>query len=83
MSTHNLCFEQKCEIYQNFLSENYQFLEVIFSIYLNRRVFVMCKIMRQEEHFMKSCKQMKYKLNTRLPVQCVSVIFLVVYLTIK
>ena len=26
-----------------FLSENFQFLEVKFSIYLNRRVFVMCK----------------------------------------
>ena len=27
--------------YQSFLSENFQFLEVNFSIYLNRRVFVM------------------------------------------
>ena len=27
--------------YQIFLSENFQFLEVKFSIYLNRRVFVM------------------------------------------
>ena len=27
-----------------FLSENFQFLEVKFSIYLNRRVFVMQKI---------------------------------------
>ena len=26
-----------------FLSENFQFLEVKFSVYLNRRVFVMCK----------------------------------------
>ena len=41
MSTHNLCFEQKYEQYQSFLSENFQFLEVKFSIYLNRRVFVM------------------------------------------
>ena len=40
-STHNLCFEQKCEKYQNFLSENFQFLVVKFSIYLNRCVFVM------------------------------------------
>ena len=30
MSTHNLYFEQKCEKYQ-FLSENFQFLEVKFS----------------------------------------------------
>ena len=41
MSTHNLCFEQKYEKYQNFLSENFQFLEVKFSIHLNRCVFVM------------------------------------------
>ena len=48
MSTHNLCFEQKYEKYQSFLSENFQVLEVKFSIYLNRRVSVMdslrCKI---------------------------------------
>ena len=41
-STHNLCFEQKYEIYQIFLFENFMFFEVKFSIYLNRRVFVMC-----------------------------------------
>ena len=41
MSTHNLCFEQKYEKYQIFLYENFQFLEVKFSIYLNRHVFVM------------------------------------------
>ena len=41
-STHNLCFEQKYEKYHSlFLSENFKFLEVEFSIYLNRRVFVM------------------------------------------
>ena len=34
-------FEQKYEKYQNFLSENFQFLVVKFSVYLNRRVFVM------------------------------------------
>ena len=41
MSTYNLCFEQKYEKYQRFLSDNFQFLEVKFSIYLHRRVFVM------------------------------------------
>ena len=41
MSIHNLCFEQKFDKYQIFLSENFQFLEVKFSIYLNRRVFIM------------------------------------------
>ena len=41
MSTHNLCFEQKYEKYLSFLSEKVQFLEMKFSIYLNRHVFVM------------------------------------------
>ena len=41
MCTHNLCFEQKHEKYQNFLSGNFPFLVVIFSVYFNRRVFVM------------------------------------------
>ena len=36
MSTHNLCFEQKFEKYLSILSENFQFLEVKFSIYLNQ-----------------------------------------------
>ena len=40
-STYNLCFEQKYEKYQRFLSENFQFLEVKFSTYLHMRVFVM------------------------------------------
>ena len=43
-STHNLCFEQKYENYQTFLSENFQFLEVKFCIYLYRRVFVMASV---------------------------------------
>ena len=42
-STHNLCFEQKYKKYQSFLTENFQFLEVKFSLYLNRRVFVMMR----------------------------------------
>ena len=42
-NTHNLCFEQKCEKYQKFLSENFHFLVGKFSIYLNRHVFVMKK----------------------------------------
>ena len=42
-STHNLCFEQKYEKYQNFSYENFLFffLVVHFSVYLDRRVFVM------------------------------------------
>ena len=42
-STHNLCFEQKYENYQNFSSENFQFLVVKISVYLNRHVFVMLR----------------------------------------
>ena len=37
-STRNLCFEQELEQYRNFF---YPYLVVKFSIYLNRRVFVM------------------------------------------
>ena len=44
MSTHNLCFEQKYEKYQNCLYEHFQFLVVKFSLYLNRHVFVMFTI---------------------------------------
>ena len=40
-SIHNLCLVQKNENYQNFSSESFHFLAVKFSIYLNRRVFVM------------------------------------------
>ena len=39
--THSLCFEQKYEKYQNFLSEKFHFSVVKFSVYLNRRIFVM------------------------------------------
>ena len=42
MSTHNLCFEQKFEKkILEFLAKNFHFLEVKFSVYLNRLVFVM------------------------------------------
>ena len=40
-STHNVYVEQRYEKYQNFLSENFTFLVVKFSIYLNMRVFIM------------------------------------------
>ena len=43
-STHNLCLKQKYEKYQSFLSEKFQFLEVKFSLYFNRRVSVMFRI---------------------------------------
>ena len=44
MNTHNLCFEQKYEKYQNFLSANDSFLVIKFSIYLNRHVFVLSSL---------------------------------------
>ena len=40
-SVHNQCFKQEYENHQSSLSENFQFLEVEFSRYLNRRVFVL------------------------------------------
>ena len=49
-STHNLCFVQKYEKYQNFLSENFHFLMVKFSVYLNRHVFVMDTLSHVEAH---------------------------------
>ena len=39
--THNLCFEQKYENIRDFYLKMFSFLEVKFSVYLNRRVFVM------------------------------------------
>ena len=40
-----VCFEQKYEKYQIYLSENLPFLEVKVSIYLNRRVFIMIMLL--------------------------------------
>ena len=49
MSTHNLCFDQKYVKYRIFLSENFHFLVVKFSVYLNRRVFKMnCRKQRTQ-----------------------------------
>ena len=44
------CFEQKYEKYQFFLSENFQFLEVKFSIYLNRHVFIKFFLISSQKH---------------------------------
>ena len=41
MSTHNLCVWEEIQKISEFLSENFQFLVVKFSIYLNRHVFIM------------------------------------------
>ena len=55
-STHNLYFEQKYEKYQSFLSETIQFLEVKFSVYLNRHVFLMDKYTMNFQRQMKIIK---------------------------
>ena len=49
MSTNNLYFEQKFEKYQSFLSENFHFLVVKCSVYLNKFVIVM-KIAKGTEY---------------------------------
>ena len=54
MSTHNLCFEQKYEKYQNFYLKT-QFLVAKFSIYLNRRVYVMVHAWNDSECALCTC----------------------------
>ena len=63
-STHNLCFEQTYEKYQNFLSENFYYLVVKFSVYLNRRVFVIYQngLDDPKENENTNCSMMKYVL---------------------
>ena len=51
MSTHNPYFEQKYEIYQIFISENFHFLVVKFSVYLNRHDFIMYKHLMYRDSF--------------------------------
>ena len=46
-STHNLCFEQKCDNIRFFFLKKIQFLVLKFSIYLNRRVFVMVHFVKE------------------------------------
>ena len=59
-SNHNLYFEQKYENYQNFSSESFHFLVVKFSIYLNRRVFVMIWFVCIQEPEVSLCGQCIY-----------------------
>ena len=56
MSTHNLCFEQKYEKCMHFLSENFHFLLLKFSIYLNRLGFVMAIKMRSVTILIRLCE---------------------------
>ena len=39
----------------SFLSEYFQFLEVKFSIYLNRRVFVMVSLLKGKSNVVREC----------------------------
>ena len=48
---------QKYEKYQNFLSENFPSLVVKVSIYLNRRVFVMCSTITHSRFCRRTIKQ--------------------------
>ena len=66
-STHNLCFEQKYEKYQNFLFENFQFLVVKFSVYFNRRVFLMD---RSEPCYMSTRFTITLSVDSEVPGQC-------------
>ena len=68
-STHNLCFEQKYEKYKDFLSENFHFLVVKFSVYLNRRVFVMLSICNGLK-CIKNAKQVEKHFSLFMFVSC-------------
>ena len=48
-----MCFEQKYEKCQSFFSEIFQFLEVKFTVYLNRHVFGMHRV---QSFFMRTTK---------------------------
>ena len=63
-STHNLCFEQKYEKYQSFFFfQNFQFLAVKFSIYLNRHVFVMHAYILATPGKLSQVPPRRYRLN--------------------
>ena len=65
-STNNLCFEQKYEKYQIFLSENFPFLVVKVSIYLNRHIFIMRSLLsKQNYETNKYCKFERNKLKNK------------------
>ena len=56
-------FEQKYEKYKSVLPENFQFLEVKFSLYLNRRVFVMGKQCRSRSQAHGNDKKVSFLLE--------------------
>ena len=64
-STHNLCFEQKYEKYQSFLSEIFQYFEVKFSIYLNRHVFEMMCFLLPKDSFVQNLLSISQTLITQ------------------
>ena len=65
MSTHNLCFEQKYENYQSFLSDFFQFLEVKFSIYL-KRLFLVLTLRKGVNKSRQITSQRKSKVSSSL-----------------
>ena len=62
---HDLYFEQKYEIYRNFLSENFHFLVVKCLVYLNRHDFVIIFLMTSFR-MVRAKIILKYQ-NNRLP----------------
>ena len=68
MSTTIYVFEQKYEKYQCFVSENFQFLEVKFSIYLKRHVF----LMPAHHHYLSLRCPSEDALAPCLPTECLA-----------
>ena len=74
MSTRNLCFEQKYEKYQSFYLKIFSFLEVKFSIYLNRRVFVMkcmCRSHLTDSFSLQNVIQLELKVKELIKNRCI------------
>ena len=61
MNTHNLCFMQKYEKYQNFSSLNFQFLVEKFLMYLKRHVFELSMTLLMSTHSECFCEEIKYQ----------------------
>ena len=64
MSTHNLCFEQKYDKYQNIYLKIFIVLVVKFSVYLDRLVFIMY-LENLSTYFQETFTEMKSTIRRR------------------
>ena len=69
MSTHNLFLSRNMKIFRIFSSENFHFLVVKFSVYLNRLVLVMHWVPQMEEPYH---TRALYKRHTQINIFLIS-----------